>query len=56
MGDDILSSTCPRCFNRINFTKDDIFTGFIYGSEVFIIDCEICDFEIVISHYDIHTI
>ena len=46
---------CPRCINEIYFEGRDIYIDFLYGKEVFIIDCETCEYEIVIV-YELHTI
>ena len=48
---------CRRCKHRVMFKSKHIFVDIdVMGEEVFIIDCEFCGYEMVISHAPIYTI
>jgi hypothetical protein len=48
---------CRRCKSKTTFKSKHIFVDFdMMGDEVFIIDCEFCGYEMVISYDPIYTI
>lgn len=54
--DSFMHIICPVCNNKMSFKKQHVEIGFLYGEEVFVIDCELCESDIVLNHHALHTL